>query len=82
MRQERTYPGRVRGSALMNPDFTVLTKAYGAFGELVERTEDFAPAFERAVKSGGLALLEPRTDPDAISTRTTITSLRKRAPAS
>jgi len=62
--QERTYPGRVHGSALMNPDFTVLTKAYGAFGELVERTEDFGPAFERGMKSGGLALLELRTDPE------------------
>lgn len=35
-----------------------------------------------AMKSGGLALLELRTDPDAISTRTAIASLRKRALAS
>ena len=48
MHQEHNYPGRVSGTAIVNPDFVMLARAYGAYGELVERTEDFAAAFERA----------------------------------
>jgi acetolactate synthase-1/2/3 large subunit len=29
-------------TALQNPDFSLLAQAYGAFGEVVERTDDFA----------------------------------------
>ena len=52
MHQERDYPARVYATALQNPDFAALARAYGAHGELVERTEDFAPAFERAAGGG------------------------------
>ena len=51
MHQERDYPGRVSGTDLHNPDFAALGKAYGAHGELVETTAEFAPAFERALAS-------------------------------
>jgi acetolactate synthase-1/2/3 large subunit len=49
MHQERHYPGRVSGTAIVNPDFVALARAYGGHGELVERTEDFplVPAFSR-----------------------------------
>jgi acetolactate synthase-1/2/3 large subunit len=79
MHQEREFPGRVHGTALVNPDFVALAKAYGAHGELVERTADFAPAFERARAAGRPALLELRIDPEAISPRTTLTALRQEA---
>ena len=49
MHQERDYPGRVSGTDLVNPDFAAYARAFGAQGEVVERTEDFAPAFERAL---------------------------------
>jgi acetolactate synthase-1/2/3 large subunit len=57
----------------------LLARAYGAFGEVVERTEDFAAAFERAIESGKPALLELRIDPEAITTRTTLSSIRAQA---
>src|SRR5690348_11204858 len=57
MHQERNYPGRVSGTDLVNPDFAALAQAYGAIGETVETTDQFAPAFERAVASGGSSLL-------------------------
>ena len=79
MHQERDFPARVYGTALQNPDFSLLARAYGAFGEVVERTEDFAPAFERAVESGKPAVLELRIDPEAITTRTTLSSIREQA---
>ncbi len=76
MHQERHYPGRVVGTDLFNPDFVALAHAYGAHGALVERTAEFAPAFEAALAAGKPALLELRTDPDAITPRTTLTALR------
>ena len=79
MHQEREYPARVFGTELRNPDFVQLAQAYGAFGCLVEKTADFAPAFERALASGTAALLEVRIDPEAISTRATLGGIRERA---
>ena len=79
MHQERDFPARVYATALQNPDFVALAKAYGAYGEVVERTEEFAPAFERAIESGKPAVLELRIDPEAITTRTTLSSIRAQA---
>jgi acetolactate synthase-1/2/3 large subunit len=81
MHQEMHYPERVSGTALTNPDFAALARAYGAHGEVVERTEDFAAAFERAQAAGKPALIEVRIDPEIITSRTTITTLRQRARA-
>jgi acetolactate synthase I/II/III large subunit len=76
MHQERAYPRRVSGTALTNPDFARLMEAYGGHGEVVAATEEFTPAFERAVASGKPALIELRVDPDQITTRATIADLR------
>ena len=69
MHQEREYPGRVSGTELKNPDFAAYARAFGGHGEIVEQTEDFAPAYERAAASGKPALIELRIDPDAITPR-------------
>lgn len=67
MHQEREYPGRISGTELRNPDFVALAQAFGAHAERVERTEDFAAAFERAQASGKPSLIELRTDPKQIT---------------
>jgi acetolactate synthase I/II/III large subunit len=67
MHQERDYPGRVVGTQLQNPDFALYAKAFGGHGERVERTEEFAPAFERALASGKPAILHCLLDPRAQS---------------
>ena len=77
MHQEKFYPGRISGTDLINPDFAALGKAYGLTGEVVERTEEFAPAFERALKSGGPAMIEVRIEQDQISPRATLSALRE-----
>jgi acetolactate synthase-1/2/3 large subunit len=63
MHQEREYPGRVSATQFVNPDFVAMAQAFGAHAERVERTEDFAAAFERAQRAGVAALIELRTDP-------------------
>ncbi|HZS67455.1 MAG TPA: thiamine pyrophosphate-binding protein [Burkholderiales bacterium] len=79
MHQEREYPGRVYGTSLQNPDFVAYARAFGAHGESVARTADFAPAFERAWGSGKPALIELRIDPDAITPATTLSAIRQKA---
>ena len=43
MHQERRFPGRPIATELRNPDFAAYGRAFGGWGALVERTEDFAP---------------------------------------
>jgi acetolactate synthase-1/2/3 large subunit len=76
MHQERNYPARVYATELQNPDFCALAFAYGAHGERVERTEQFAPALARARQSGKPALLHCLIDPQAITPSATLDSLR------
>jgi acetolactate synthase-1/2/3 large subunit len=77
MHQEKFYPGRVSGTDLINPDFAALGKAFGLTGEVVKRTEEFAPAFEKALESGGPAMIEIRVEQDQISPRATLSGLRE-----
>jgi acetolactate synthase-1/2/3 large subunit len=76
MHQERTFPGRVVGTDLVNPDFAAYAEAFGAYGENVSHTTDFPAAFERALAAGRPAVLALRIDPEAITPRTTLSALR------
>ena len=79
MHQEREFPERVSGTELRNPDFAAYARAFGGHGETVERTADFAPAFERSLASGKPSVIEVRIDPDAITPATTLSGLRSAA---
>ena len=76
MHQEREYPGRVSGTDLLNPDFAQLARAYGAHGETIVATDQFAPAFERALAARGPALLHVKIDPQALTMSATLDELR------
>ncbi|MFC4311303.1 thiamine pyrophosphate-binding protein [Steroidobacter flavus] len=79
MHQEREYPARVYGTSLVNPDFCAFATAFGAHGELVETTEQFGPALERALNAGKPALIEVRIDSEAITPNATLQSIRNAA---
>jgi acetolactate synthase I/II/III large subunit len=79
MHQERHFPGRTMATDLRNPDFAALAQAYGAYGERVEETADFAAAFGRARAAGRVALLHLKLDPEAITPAQSITEIRKAA---
>jgi len=68
--QRRVTPGHSIATELANPDFVALARAFGAWAERVERTEDFAPALARARASGRMALIAVSLDPAALSSRT------------
>jgi acetolactate synthase-1/2/3 large subunit len=79
MHQERDYPERISGTDLINPDFAAYAESFGGFGAIVEKTEDFAPAFEAARQAGKPAVIEIRIDPDAVSPTLTLSGLRQAA---
>lgn len=78
--QERHYPARVSGTDMGgNPDFVTLASAYGFHAERVERTEDFAAAFDRALASATGAVLELTISPEALTPRVTLSEIRAAA---
>jgi acetolactate synthase I/II/III large subunit len=79
MHQERLFPGRVVGTDLVNPDFAAWGRAFGAYGEVVERSEDFPAAFERSLAEQRPALLELRVDREAITPQQTLSEIRREA---
>ncbi len=78
MHQEREFPDRVSGTALRNPDFAALGRAYGCWAETVETTDQFAPALTRAMAETGVRLLHLKTDIETITAGTTLTAMKAR----
>lgn len=76
MHQEREFPSRVSGTGLHNPDFAALARAFGCWADTVERTEEFAPALERAMAETGVRLLHLKTDVEAITPGLTLAAVR------
>lgn len=74
--QERNFPARTIGTDLRNPDFAAFARSFGAHGEVVQRTDEFLPAFQRARESGTAALIELRLTDDVISPGQTLTAIR------
>jgi acetolactate synthase-1/2/3 large subunit len=79
MHQEREYPHHVSGSALANPDFCALARAYGYAAEQVTRTEDFEAALLRALASERGTVIEIPLSPEVITTRSTLSAIREAA---
>jgi acetolactate synthase-1/2/3 large subunit len=81
MHQEREYPSRVEGAgtALANPDFVALAKAYGYEGTRITRTEEFEPALLAALERKVGTVIEVMLDPEVITTRGTLSAIREAA---
>jgi len=79
MHQEVNYPGRTIGTDLCNPDFVAYAESFGVSAERVDSHESFAPALARALESGSPYLIELSLDPEVITPRATLTSLREKA---
>jgi acetolactate synthase-1/2/3 large subunit len=79
--QEREFPGRISATFLRNPDFAAYARAFGGFGATVEKTEQFAAAFNAAKASGQPAIIHLKVDPQAISPATTLDAIRTKSMA-
>lgn len=82
MHQEREYPDRISATGLRNPDFAALARAFGAHGDTVTKTEEFADAFKRAEASGLPAVIHVKVDPEALTVARTLSQIRETAIAS
>jgi acetolactate synthase-1/2/3 large subunit len=67
MHQERNFPNRVIATDLSNPSFAEVARLFGAHGEQIKKNDDFIPALERAISSGGPAVIEVMTNPAILS---------------
>jgi acetolactate synthase-1/2/3 large subunit len=76
MHQERSFPGRVSFTEIVNPDFVAIARAYGFRAERVTRTAEFAEAFDRALAAPEGALLELVVPVEALAPRVTVSQLR------
>ena len=81
MHQEREYPERISATELKNPDFAALARAYGGWAQTIDKTEDFTPALDEALKRNGIRLLHCKTDVEQISNATTISKLQRKGEA-
>ena len=79
MHQERHYPGRVIGTDLVNPDFVAYAASFGATASGVERTDDFAAAFEQGARRRPAGAADLARRPEAITPRATLTEIREAA---
>ena len=79
MHQEREYPQHVTGTALKNPDFAALARAYGYAGVRITRTDEFEPALLAALARSEGTLIEVILDPEVISTRGTLSAITQAA---
>ncbi len=76
MHQERNYPSHVSGTALANPDFAALARAYGYAGVRITRTAQFEPEFAAALARAQGTLIEVMLDAEVITTRGTLSAIR------
>jgi acetolactate synthase-1/2/3 large subunit len=67
MHQEGRFPGRTIATALTNPDFVALARAYGLGAWRVTATADFGPALAAARAHPGPALIELSTSIEDIA---------------
>ncbi|MCL4183362.1 MAG: thiamine pyrophosphate-binding protein [Burkholderiaceae bacterium] len=80
MHQEREYPARVLGTALVNPDFAKYGEAFGGFGVRVERTDEFEAAMTAALTHARTkrrpAVIHLKVDAQAITPNATLDAIR------
>jgi acetolactate synthase-1/2/3 large subunit len=80
MHQEREFPARVSGTALHNPDFAALARAYGGWAARVENNTEFAAALAEAKVRSGLRLLHLVIDVEQLSAAgASVSGLRAKA---
>ena len=77
MHQEKYYPKRVVGTDLKNPDFVSFSKSMGANAKRVKKVDDFFLVFNRYLKSKKVSVIELITDIEYISSRLSLSELRK-----
>ncbi len=77
MHQEREHPARISGTNIVTTNIGQIATGLGAKHALVTATDQFKPALMTAFENNTPTVIELMTDPEQISTRTTVGQLRK-----
>jgi acetolactate synthase-1/2/3 large subunit len=75
MHQERDFPNRVSGTALVNPDFVAFARSFGIAAARVTETAAFAATAESMLAIDGPALIEIPTAIEAIRPGASLTAM-------
>ena len=76
MHQEKNYPGRVKATDIINPDYIKLASSYGMQSFQVKRTEEFKNIFEKILVSKNGGLIELIVDVESITPHKTLKKIR------
>jgi len=79
MHQEREYPQHVAGTALQNPDFCALARAYGYAAAQIRDSVAFEQELLAALARPQGTLIEVQLNPELITTRGSLSSITQAA---
>ena len=77
LHQERSYPSRVSGTQLTNPDFTAWGQSFGIFATTIALGDDVDAKVAEALSHEGAALIHVKSSREALSAFSTLSSLTK-----
>ena len=65
--QRHFFESRYIGTDLLNPDFTKVAEAYGAFGVKVDKPSELRSALQEALAAGTVAVIDVTVDPEELA---------------
>ncbi len=74
--QERHYPHRVSGTALVNPDFTQWARSFGAGAVTIAQGDDVRAKVSEALAEEGTTVIHVKASQEALSAYATLSALR------
>ena len=76
LHQEKSFPGRIEGTNLVNPDFAKWAESFGAKGLRIDTAEDADKVLAEALAHDGPVVVDVAASLEHISAYTNLTSLK------
>ena len=76
LHQEKSFPGRVEATTLVNPDFAKWAESFGALGLRIDKPEDADPALAEALAHDGPVVIDVNASLEHLSAYTNLSSLK------
>jgi acetolactate synthase-1/2/3 large subunit len=76
--QENRFPNRTSATDLVNPDFALLARAFGARGLTIRTPQEVVPTLREALSGEGVVVVDVITSLENVTASTTLRSLRDR----
>jgi acetolactate synthase-1/2/3 large subunit len=77
LHQERHFPGRVSGTELVNPDFSLWAKSFGAHTVTIAAGDDVTAKVREALEFDGPAVIHAKSSRESLSAFTTLSALAR-----